>query len=84
MINVHEHQSWVAKRPVWSSPYPCMASLQRNGNRARGAVRSLPSQLVFAVGQTEASPQGFSEDRTGPPVCHFSILDLIVANVRFK
>jgi len=69
MINARKH-SWVADRPVWSSPYPWMASLHRNGNRAHGAVRSFPSQFVFAVGQREVSPQGFSEDHTGPPTCH--------------
>ena len=75
MINAPKFESWVANRPVWSSPHPCMASLLMNGDRAYGAVRSLASQFVFAVCQAEVSPQGFSEDRTGPSACCFSILD---------
>jgi hypothetical protein len=42
------------------------------------AARSLPKCFFSAVRQAKVPPQGFSEDRTGPPACHFPALTSMV------
>ena len=59
-------EEWVAGRMELPGRFQGSSSLQLDKQRCRPA---------FAEAATRRQAQGFSEDHTGPPACHFCILD---------